>query len=764
MHIAVRVGTVIGLAVVAAKAAAIEATPSTPSTGSTTLPTVTVVAVAPGIFEAKDMAGVPYDARSLDRHALDPARSTGLADALEKGIPGVTLNAVQGNPWQPDLQYRGFTASPLLGTPQGLAIYQDGVRVNEVFGDTMNWDLIPARAIDTAAIGAGDAPLFGQNALGGAIALRTRTGFSAPGTRIGYETGSFGRDTSFVESGGNDGRLGYYVLADRLYEKGWRDESPSHARHEVGVFSFRGARLDLDLHLAHADTDLTGNGASPVQLLDERRKAIFTAPDETQNRLAQASLDGSFRFSDDMSLDGTVYSRNVRTRSYNGDTSEYEACDADASILCEDDSDDPVRDEQGHPVSSGYDAIGNVGVRRQRARGANLVFRATQPLLGQDNLFLAGVEVRRGDVGYVASQLLGTLDERRYVEADGPQVVDGDVDAVTRTTDRGLFVSDSLHIGTAWVLDVAGRFNHTRVRIADRSGENPDLDGNHAYSRFNPSVGLAWTPRDGLSAYAGYSESTRAPTPVELTCADEDAPCKLPNDFVSDPPLKQVVARSVEAGLRGAGDGWRWDAGVFRSTSAHDIVFQTTGGSLSNEGFFANVGDTRREGAQASLAGTLGAFDWHASWQYLRARFLSPFDEVSANHPDADDDGVVHVRRGDSIPGLPRQTLKAGIDWRATDAVRIGVDGRYAGGQYLRGDEINALGRTGGYAVFGMDAAWQVNAHVTVSARVDNLFDRRYATVGVLGDPSGVFAGMDDPRFLGPGAPRAGWLSLTLQL
>lgn len=729
-----------------------------------TLPSVTVVAVAPGLYESRDALTLPYDARSLDRHDLDPARSTGLADALERGIPGISLNAVQGNPWQPDLQYRGYTASPLLGTPQGLAIYEDGVRVNEVFGDTMNWDLIPARAIDTAALSAGASPVFGQNALGGAIDLRTKTGFTAAGTRLGYETGSFGRDTTFLESGGNNGQLGYYVLGDRIYEHGWRDLSPSHAHHALGVFSFRGDQLDLDLHLAHAETDLTGNGASPVELLRDDRKAIFTAPDETANRLSQASLTGTWRVSDDTSITSTAFTRHVRTRSYNGDTSDYEACQDDASVLCADGGNGAVRDSQGNTVSSAYDAIGNLGTRRQQVHGGNAVFRTAAPFLGLDNAFVAGIEDRRGTVGYASDERVGVLDDDRHVSGGGPLVPEAAVAVHAGTHDRAAYVSDTLHVAPQWTLDVAARFNRTRETIADRSGENPALDGDHTFSRFNPSVGLTWQPAAHLALYASYSESTRAPTPVELTCADEDAPCKLPNDFVSDPALKQVVARNVEAGLRGGDATLRWDASIYRSTSAHDIIFQTTGGSLSNEGFFANVGDTRREGAQASLRGQWRDLGWHVDYAYLRAQYRSGFDEVSANNPEADENGVVDVKRGDAIPGLPRHTLKAGVDWTVSPSIALGIDGRFTTGQYLRGDESNALGKTAAYALFDFDASWQVTSHVLVSARVDNLFDRRYTSFGVLGDPSSVFPGMTDPRFLGPGAPRAAWLSVTLSL
>ncbi|MDO1767582.1 Plug domain-containing protein, partial [Escherichia coli] len=72
-----------------------------------------------------------------DIEAQHPNTITGY---LEQNVTGVTLNSSQGNPYQPDVNYRGFTASPLLGTPQGLSVFQDGVRINEPFGDVVNWD------------------------------------------------------------------------------------------------------------------------------------------------------------------------------------------------------------------------------------------------------------------------------------------------------------------------------------------------------------------------------------------------------------------------------------------------------------------------------------------------------------------------------------------------------------------------------------------------------------------------------------------------
>ena len=101
--------------------------------------------------------------------------SPNVVETLQQRIPGVISNNVQGNDFATDLRYRGFSASPVQGTPQGLAVYLQGVRVNEAFGDTVNWDLIPTIAIGRADVWTNN-PAFGLNALGGAISFQSAKG------------------------------------------------------------------------------------------------------------------------------------------------------------------------------------------------------------------------------------------------------------------------------------------------------------------------------------------------------------------------------------------------------------------------------------------------------------------------------------------------------------------------------------------------------------------------------------------------------------
>ena len=740
-----------------------------PSEDVTPLDLVTVVGVSP--VTGTDIAAMklPYNVQSIDDSTLERAQTLDLGDFMNRHLAGVTANSAQGNPLQPDLQFRGFTATPLLGGSEGMSVYLDGVRVNEVFGDTVNWDLIPTDAIERMSLLAGANPVFGLNTLGGAISLQTKTGFSDPGTRFESYGGSFGRTDATFETAGTAGQWGWYLMGNRFDEDGWRDASPSNAKNVYGTLSWRGDAASFDLHLGHAHTDLTGNGATPVQELAQRWQSIFTAPDETANTLDLVSGQGHLDLNAATKLSFTVFHRTVDTLSYNGDGSDFDACDDDDTLLCAGNG-APILDQHGNPVSAAYNAINNIGQRRQTSNGGTVQLSFDQPLGAMQNQLVAGFDYSNGRLYYDSALEMAVLQPNRVISANSGLFIPDDALSVdSHTQSLGLYATDTLSITDRLALTVSARGNHTRTTIVDPTGLNPDLDGQHSFSRVNPAAGLTWQWTPALNVYGGYSESTRAPTPVELTCADPDAPCKLPNDFVSDPPLKQVVAKSWEAGLRGAfgnGDRTNWHVGLFRTTNSGDILFQSTGGTQSNEGFFANVGDTRRQGLEASIAGTFPdkRLNWYANYTTLDATYLSNFSENSANHPDASAGGLIFVEKGDYIPSLPKNSFKLGADFVVTPALSVGGDVVANSGQYLRNDEANLLGETAGYALLNLHANYAFNEHISVFARVDNVFNRRYITFATLGDAREIFPAYNDPRFYGPGQPRGIWIGVKLAL
>ena len=707
---------------------------------------------------------LPANVQSLSAQRMEEAESLHVGEQLLRQVPAVTVNETQGNPFQMDLNYRGFTASPLLGTAQGLSIYVDGVRVNEPFGDTVNWDLIPNSAIAGIDLIPGSNPAFGLNTLGGALALRTKSGFSHPGGKLEVSGGSFGRSNTELEYGGNDGTLGAYIAGDWFREDGWRNYSPSDVKQLFGKLSFRNSAGEADLSLTRARSRLVGNGVVPPSLLSREREAVFTHPDETRNSLTQLALNGKLWLGDAQSLSGSVYHRRTRTGTLNGDMNDdYEA--------------DPTQPSGAH----------NRTHSTQRGTGVALQWNLTT---ARHQLAVGG-GWDYAQVRFAQTRALGDIDASRGIGNLGDAEEENRLGGATRTT--SIFVTDTWSITPALHLTGSARYNMSRVTTHDELNPTPpNLYGDHKYRKLNPALGLAWQINPALNAYAGFSQGNRVPTPIELGCADPANPCSLPNSMAADPYLKQVVARTVEAGLRGTlGGETRWHTGVFRTLNSDDILFV---GTSTSAGYFTNFGKTLRQGLELGLDGRLRRFDWYASYTWLQASFRSAACILAENNStrgtapecsaNGQDDEIL-IRKGDRLPGLPAHSLKLGLAWRATDELRLGADLQAFSGQYLRGNENNrhqagtytdvngetrtfeGAGKVGGYAVLNLNAELGLGAGWQAFARVNNVFDRRYASAGVLAENpfvGGAFQANPDnwrrESFVAPGAPRAAWVGV----
>jgi len=707
-------------------------------------------------------------AANVQTATADELREQGaldLADFMKRSMGSVFVNDVQSNPLQPDVQYRGFVGSPLLGLPQGLAIYQDGVRINEPFGDTVNWALIPENAISSLYLVPGSNPLFGLNALGGAIAVRTKDGFAYDETSVELTAGSWGRIGLQAETGGSlNDDFGYFLAASLLEEDGWRDFSPTEAQQIFGKLTWRSDDSRLDVNLTRVGTDLIGNGAAPEDLLEIDREAIFTHPDQTENTLTMLGISGEQTLSPNVTLRGNLYVRASDIDTLNGDDSDFEECAATPGVICEEEggSEEILLDENGLPIAAD-DELEGATVNRtgteQDGTGVALQADFTGDLAGRDNLFTIGASHDEADVEFAASTELGALDATRRAIGGGVLVGEGFTGLETSTKSTGFYLSNTFSLGERTALTVSGRYNRTHVVLEDQLED--DLDGDHTFQRFNPAIGVT-IGTDALTFYAGYSEANRAPSPVELTCADEDDPCRLPNAFVADPPLEQVVAHTFEGGVRGERDGFRWHAGVFRTTNDDDILF-ISAGALTNEGFFDNVGETRRDGIEANLTGMAGErLTWSLDYTLLDATFREDFTVMSPNHPEAVA-GEIEVEEGDRLPLIPEQLLKAGVRFALTDALTFGADVLASSGSFFRGDEGNLLDELDGYSVINLRAEYRIGERASVFASIDNLLDEEYETFGLFGEADDVLGDdFDEPYFVGPGAPRAAWIGVRV--
>jgi outer membrane receptor protein involved in Fe transport len=304
----------------------------------------------------------------------------------------------------------------------------------------------------------------------------------------------------------------------------------------------------------------------------------------------------------------------------------------------------------------------------------------------------------------------------------------------------------------------AARANHSVVRLRDQLGD--ELTGDHTFSRINPSAGLTYAVPGGVTAFGSFGVASRVPTPSELGCADPDDPCRLPNAFVADPPLEQVIARTWEGGARREGGRVAWAASLFRTENRDDIIFISSGAPTS-AGHFENVGSTLRRGLELSAGATATRVGWGAAYTYLRATFDTALTLSSPNHPDAVDDEI-EVVRGSSIPGVPRHQFTGDVSVRMGRAV-VGATLVSQSSRFLRGDEANLLEPVDGSSVVHLSGAVGLHPRVRLVGRVSNLFDTDYATFGLLGEADEVLGdAYDDPRFLSPGAPRAAWAGVEI--
>src|SRR5438067_2028638 len=263
---------------------------------SVELPTIEVVESAPSSGPDIDRDKIPANVQSLSASDFDHSKSPDLLQAIGQHLPGVTLSDQTGNPFQLDLNYRGFTASPVLGTPQGIAVYQNGVRINEVFGDTVNWDFIPEMAINRMTLVPNN-PIFGLNALGGAVSMEMKNGFTYQGVEAELRGGSFGRRAGAVQAGIEKDGFAAYITAD-----GWRDSSPSELRRLYADLGWRGEKTEFHVTFTGAKNAFGNVGPTPIELLARRWQNVYTTPQNTQNQLAFVTANGTWRPTDTLTV------------------------------------------------------------------------------------------------------------------------------------------------------------------------------------------------------------------------------------------------------------------------------------------------------------------------------------------------------------------------------------------------------------------------------------------------------------------------------
>ncbi len=755
--------------------------------------TINVISTTPLPSIGLPLNIIPANIQIFDSKDLRNQPGVTFADQLMNNAQGITFNEIQGNPWQPDVSFRGFSASPLAGTPQGMSVFVDGVRVNEPFGDTVHWDLVPNFAIQGMQVVPGSNPVYGLNTLGGALALQTKDGRSNQGVALEAEAGSWGRKRALAQFGGvsKDGSVDYFLGTQHTTEDGWRKYSPSHINQTFGKIGWQNEKTKINLSYMGAYNNMTGNGLTPIDMLGGNRDDIHTSPDVTKNYLNHFALNGAHWLNNDVMLSANAYYRTSNRNTLNGDAND----DFDSNTIATSAGgsyaigDCKISLVTGATAENCAPGIMNRSRLKSRSLGFNVQAAFNQDFWGKKNQFIAGLgydvqrtkfnqteqpsEIEDGDP---ISGVTWFDERRRPINLE--DVTETTVNLGGRSRTASIFATDTLSINQYWHVTASARYNHTKVKNRDHlnpSGSDASLSGDHSFNRINPSLGLTFTPIETLSVFGSYSESNRAPTSIELGCANPDVPCKLPNAMASDPPLNQVVSKTYDAGLRGKiSDNFKWNASVYRTMNHDDIHFISTNAGNGSLGYFDNVGRTKRQGLDLGLSGSIDKFFFRAGYSYISAKYDS--DLVLVNEVNSAGDGDnINVRKGNYLAGIPKHQFKLRGQYEITPQWSVGTNIVAYSDQFVQGNENNAhqdsgntKGKLNGYTVVNLDTQYNLGQGWRVFAKAINIFDKDYYTGGRLAETYFTSAGVWEPdqrnvTAVVPGAPRAAWIGVRYE-
>ena len=755
--------------------------------------TINVISTTPLPSIGLPLNIIPANIQIFDSKDLRNQPGVTFADQLMNNAQGITFNEIQGNPWQPDVSFRGFSASPLAGTPQGMSVFVDSVRVNEPFGDTVHWDLVPNFAIQGMQVVPGSNPVYGLNTLGGALALQTKDGRNNQGAALEAEAGSWGRKRALAQFGGvsKDGSVDYFLGAQHTTEDGWRKYSPSHINQTFGKIGWQNENTKVNLSYIGAYNNMIGNGLTPIDMLGGDRDGIHTTPDQTKNYLNHFALNASHWLNNNVMLSGNAYHRTSNRNTLNGDANDdFNSASLNGSGIC-------TLGGAGGPYTVEECAPGIMNRSRLKGRsmGFNLQAAFNQDVWGKKNLFIAGLGYDEQRTKFTQTEQpseAGNTDQitgetwfdsaRRPINLE--DVVDTTVSLGGRSKTISLFATDTLSINQFWHLTASARHNHTLVKNRDHinDGTPNSLSGDHHFNRINPSLGLTFTPTETLSIFGSYSESSRAPTSIELGCANPLVPCKLPNAMASDPPLDQVVSKTYDAGMRGKfSDNLKWNASVYRTMNHDDIHFINSSSNSGALGYFDNVGRTKRQGLDLGLSGTIDKFFFRAGYSFISAKYgsdLELINEVNSEAVAVANGDIINVRKGNYLAGIPKHQFKLRAQYEVTPQWSVGSNLIAYAGQYVQGNENNAhqdgaggdptKGKLGGYTIVNLDTQYNFGQGWKAFAKATNIFDKDFYTGGRLAETYFSAAGDWGPSqrnvtSVVPGAPRALWVGLRYE-
>ncbi len=614
----------------------------------------------PGIGVEKSI--IPSAIQEINMDDVKAQSGVSIADYLVNNAPGVIINEVGGNPWQPEIRFRGYTAGSIAGNEQGISVYVDGVRENQPFSDVVLWDTIPSFAYSSAQVVPGSNPIYGLNTLGGAISFQTKSGRDFQGSNISYTAGSWGRQISLVEHGGSDGQFDYYAGYQHTTERGWRDHSPSHLNQLFSKIGWEDDTTRYELSYTAADNKLIGNGLAPKYLLGDDNEGVNTVPDFTGNMYHKLNLSASHFYDDDTLVTGNIYWKRSDRNTWNGDA-EIEFDGDNLALVAGDISVGGETIKLFRYTSDEIDEVegeNRTTQTKQDKYGLSSQISLTQPLAGYANNLTMGINLETSLVSFFQMEYEGAAmtSERGLVKGDGEQEVNTDLSGRTKTF--GLYAVDTLSLNDQWHVTAGARYNYQEIDNVDKRSAADQEDGSltevQSWGRINPTIGVTFRPSDAYSAYASYGESNRAPTSIEVGCSNPEIACTLPTQMADDPPLDDVVAKTYEFGFRSSQKNYDLSGAIYRAVNHDDLQFVNTN-AQNGLGYFKNIGRTIRQGLDLtvggnSLMGIKGTekFSWSATYGYLDATYDSDLALVS----DANDSRVTTT---DSYGGFDEEAI-----------------------------------------------------------------------------------------------------------
>jgi iron complex outermembrane recepter protein len=734
------------------------------------LPTIEVVATTP-LGAGTNALNVPSETQSISGQEIESLNQQTLQDALARRTPGVSVTDEIGSPLSESVDFRGETASAVPGTPEGLAVYMNGVRINESYGDVVNWDLIPPSAISNAQIVTGN-PVFGLNALAGAVVMNMKNGFTWQGTEINLQGGMDYTGQGYAQYGIQKGNWAYYVDLDGIRTNGFRYYGQSDATRGYADIGYRAEGNEVHLTMTGGADGLGVAGTTPLVLAEQNPWAVFTTPQTTDTTAEMVTLSDESHITPTLTFNGNAYFRSYRQAHQDGNVSDFYSCgNAD---VCNDDiatgtvidgvtsgpGTTPLPDPYGGTAPPGT-PLGEIDSNwtRTYSTGATAQLTDTDKIFGHNNTITAGISEDHGWTHFTGSSTLGTLPSDYVVPVTGELIDEPAYDVAPVSLDAqnnylGVYVLDDFELTDRLTLHAGARFNDAQITlnnvlgdpyaaVSQAAGTYSTLNASQNFNRINPVVGATFKITPDIAAYASYSEANRAPTPLELGCSSPAAPCMIDNFLVADPPLKQIVARTVEAGFKGNNNiAWApapgtlaWSAAFYRTENQDDIY--SVPSLVTGFGYYTNAGDTLRQGVDIGATYTTDRWDAYASYSYIQAIFLTPVLLSSPNNPVADANGNIQVEPGDSLPGIPNHKFKIGFDYEVLPKWKVGADVVYRSSQYYFGAENNTLGPglsplISGFATLNLRTSYQVTKNIEIYGLINNALDYRGATYGSL--------------------------------